>query len=68
MIYRVPLLDEPTKKFAEIPPINKGVITVFVFRVLAPGGKVKNRIRPILSRDTPLSHDTSSHQISIKNL
>jgi hypothetical protein len=36
MIYRVPLLDEPTKKFGEIPPIIKGVITVFVFRVLAP--------------------------------
>jgi hypothetical protein len=35
MIYRVPLL-EPTKKFCEIPPIIKGVITVFVFRVLAP--------------------------------
>jgi hypothetical protein len=36
MIYRVPILDEPTKKFSEIPPIINGVITVFVFRLLAP--------------------------------
>jgi hypothetical protein len=61
MIYRVPLLDEPTKKFGEIPPIIKGVITVLGF--WPPGGKVKNRIGPILSCNTPLSPDTSFHQI-----
>jgi hypothetical protein len=36
MIYHVPLLDERTIKFGEVPPVIKGVITVFVFRVLAP--------------------------------
>jgi hypothetical protein len=46
MIYRVPLLDEPTKKFGEIQPITKGVITVFVFRLLAPWWLSEESNRP----------------------
>jgi hypothetical protein len=54
------------KKFGEIPPIIKGVITVFVFRVLAPWwqSEESNRANSL----SPLSPDTSSHHISIKNL